>query len=140
MNYIMKAKFPHYYGDTVRWLFMIAAIGMLLMLPAVSNILNIPAVVSVIGILILGFAAGFTNPKQLWDAVVNAIISAGGFLMFETVAVWTYQQNFNTAQAERFFLANVGLGLVFLIAIYFSVKTLRGLLLSEDNHEPITKE
>lgn len=136
MNQSGQVKFPHYYGDTVRWLFMIAAIGMLLMLPAVNDIINIPAIVSVAGILILGFAAGFTNPKQLWDAGINTAISMIGFLLFETVAVWTYQQHLNTVQAEWFFMANIGLGLLFLLALYFSVKTLRGLLLKDENSEP----
>lgn len=136
MNQSMRAKFPHYYGDTVRWLFMIAAIVMLIMLPTINGILNIPTVVSVLGIMILGFAAGFTNPKQVWDAGINTGISAVGFLFFETIAVWSYQQSFNTVEGERFFLANIGLGLVFLIAIYFSVKTLRGLLLRGKDDEP----
>lgn len=117
----------HYYGDTVRFLFLIAAIVMLLMLPMFNEILNIPTIISVASILILGAAAGFTNPKQKWDATINVLVAAAGFLIFESTAVWTYQQQIDSIRAERFFMTNVGLGLLFLIAIYFSIKTLRGL-------------
>lgn len=118
---------------------MIAAIIMLLTLPTFKDLLNVPVTVSVAAILLLGFAAGFTNPKQTWDAGINATISTVGFLIFESAAVWTYQQHFNTDQAEKFFLTNIGLGLLFLIAIYFSVKTLRGLMLIDDAYNNIIK-
>jgi hypothetical protein len=123
---------PHYYGDTVRFLFLVAAVIMLLTLPMVSEVLNIPTVISVASILVLGAAAGLTNPKQVWDSAINVFISAAGFLIFETTAVWTYRQHIDTVSAERFFLANIGLGLIFMIALYFSVKTLRGLYNNSD--------
>jgi hypothetical protein len=131
MNQSAQIEYPHYYGDTVRWLFMIAAVGMLLILPAVNDLLNLPAIISVAGILVLAIASGFTNPRQQSVAWINTAIAAVGFLLFETVAVWAYQQHFNTVQAERFILANVGLGLLFLFALYFSVKTLRGIILKD---------
>lgn len=122
---ILPKKLSHYYGDTVRFLFLIAAVIMLVMLPTVSQILNIPIIISVVAILILGLAAGFTNPKQKLNALINVFISATGFLIFESTAVWTYQRGITTERLEYFFIANVALGIIFLLALYFSVKTFR---------------
>lgn len=127
----VKFSIPHYYGDTVRWLFMVAAIIMALTLPIVHTILNIPIIVSTFCILILGVAAGLTNPNQIWDAAINVIISMAGFLVFDTTAIWIYQQQINTDPLEKFFLASTALGLIFLAAVYFSIKTLRGLIIKE---------
>ncbi len=121
----LTKKPSHYYGDTVRFLFLIAGVIMLLMLPTVSQILNIPIVVSVVAILALGLAAGFTNPKQKLDALINVFISAAGFLIFESTAVWTYQNGITTDRLQFFFIASITLGLIFLLALYFSVKTFR---------------
>ncbi len=121
----LTKKPSHYYGDTVRFLFLIAGVIMLLMLPTVAQVLNIPIIVSVVAILALGLAAGFTNPKQKLDALINVFISAAGFLIFESTAVWTYQRGITTDRLQFFFIASITLGLIFLLALYFSVKTFR---------------
>jgi hypothetical protein len=123
----------HYYGDIVRMLFLAAAILMLVGLPAISNYVSIPTVFSVISMLILGLAAGLTNPKQKWDAGINTVIASVGFVVFETYAVIAFREHGGT---DKFFLSNLILGFIFLIAVYFSVKTLRGLLLKDNGHEP----
>jgi len=125
---------PHYYGDTVRLLFMIAGIIMLVTLPSFSKILNVPVIVSVASILILALSAGLTNPKQKWDATVNVVIASVGFLVFETFGVLAYGQGVISKQGEFFVITNIGLGLLFLVALYFGVKTLRGLYLKGENH------
>lgn len=122
----------HYYGDVVRILFMAAALVMLIGLPAIRNYIQIPTFFSVAAMLVLGFTAGLTNPKQIWEAGVNVVISLIGFLVFESYAVWAYQRYSAT---DKFFIANLVLGFIFLFATYFSVKTWRGLYLdrSESN-------
>ena len=129
---LFPKKLSHYYGDTVRFLFLIAGVIMLISLPTVSQILNIPIIISVIAILILGLAAGFTNPKQKLDALINVFISAAGFLIFESTAVWTFQKGITTQRLEYFFIANIILGLIFLLALYFSAKTLRAEIVSTE--------
>ena len=126
-------KFPHYYGDIVRVLFMAAAIVMLMSLPAVANFLNFPIWFSVVSILVLGLAAGLTNPKQIWEAGLNAGISVIAFIVFESYAVSTYMRYSAT---NRFFITNLTLGFIFLFAIYFSVKSLRGLWLEKWQKQP----
>lgn len=123
----------HYYGDIVRALFLLGALIMLMGLPAINNYLSVPTILSVIGVLILGLAAGITNPRQVWDAAINTAIAAAAFVVFESSAVNAFQ---NHGGSDKFFVANLGLGLIFLFATYFSVKTLRGALLKEKSNNP----
>jgi len=129
MNYEdYDAPVPHYYGDIVRLLFLASAVIMLVGLPGISNYLSIPTAVSVVAMLVLGLAAGLTNPKLLWESVINAVIASGGLVIFETYAVTAFRQH---GAADKFFISNMVLGFIFLFAVYFSVKTVRGLLLRD---------
>lgn len=116
----------HYYGDTVRVLFLLAALVMLVSLPVFADLTGLPSLMSVGAILALGLAAGFTNPTQLWDAGLNAGIAVIGTLVFEGYAVVLYQK-YNGPSG--FFFTNLVLGFIFFVAVYFSVKTVRGLIL-----------
>lgn len=118
----------HYYGDAVRKLFLAAALIMLIGLPLVNDYLTVRTALSVIGILILGLAAGLTNPKQILDGVLNASISTVGLVIFETEAVAAYHQY---GIGNILFLINLVLSFIFLLALYYSMKTLRGMLLTK---------
>lgn len=118
---------PHYYGDTVRALFLFGGSIMLLGLPILLNYIQIPSFFAVFGVLLISVAAGFTNPSQKWDAAINAIVSSTGFMVFGIYAISFYQKY---GLENKLFIANLFLGFVFLFAVYFSVKTLRGLLLN----------
>src|SRR3989344_4070183 len=112
MNYIVthgSEKIEHYYGDAVRMLFLVAAIIMLTSLPMFDQYINIPTVFSVLAILILGLAAGLTNPRQIWDAGINMGVSSAGFLVFMTYAV----NSFKRSTGRNFFPPNLDLGLPF---------------------------
>ena len=121
-----KKRYPHYYGNVVRVFFMVAALIMVFALPAIRTYLHIPTVFSVAAILGLTLAAGLTNPKVLWTAGLNSIISFVGFLIFETMAVTSY---LSYSASNKFFITNMSLGFIFLLAVYFSVKSWRGLYL-----------
>ncbi len=125
-------KFPHYYGDIVRALFLVAALIMLIELPALNRQIGVPVAVSVVSILVLGLAAGLTNPELIWDAGINMAISVLSFGVFETYAVIAFRENGGT---DTFFLTNLALGFVCLLAVYFSVKTLRGLMMGQRGHD-----
>jgi hypothetical protein len=118
---------PHYYGNVVRALFVAAALIMLVGLPALTAYLSVSTPISVVGMLVLGLSAGLTNPKQIWVAVVNACIAIVGFMVFESYAVSSYQIFGSTS---KFFITNLVLSFIFILAVYFSVKTLRGLWLN----------
>lgn len=118
-----QSRISHYYGDIVRLLFLVASGVMLVGLPAFVGYIHIPTIISVFAMLVLGCAAGFTNPSHPWGSVANVTISVIGFTVFESYAVVAY----NTAESFSFLAANLVLGFIFMAAIYFSVKTVRGI-------------
>lgn len=119
---VTSSKLSHYYGDIVRALFLCATAVMLLGLPTFVGYIQLPTMVSVFAMLVLGCAAGLTNPVQLWSAVLNVIISLCGFIVFESYAVIAYTQS----GSFSFLMANLVLGFIFMAAFYFSMKTARG--------------
>lgn len=137
MQGFKEINLNHYYGDIVRGIFLVSAAVMLVGLPAVSVYLHISPTLSVFTVLILGLAAGFTNPKMISSAIINVIISSIGFVVFESYTVRIYGQ---AGDGQKYMLANLVLGLMFLLSIYFSVKTLRALLLqkADEKEDPET--
>ncbi len=118
----------HYYGDAVRFLFMLAAIIMLITLPFLSGKLPVPIYFSILVILIIGVLAGITNPLQKWISVLNAVISIGALSAFEYFAV---KSLINNKVTTLYFITNQVLAFVFLFALYYSIKTLRALYLKQ---------
>ncbi|MDP2632729.1 MAG: hypothetical protein Q8P25_03325 [Candidatus Curtissbacteria bacterium] len=120
-------RFPHYYGDIVRFFFFLAGTILLLSLPLLRSLIPIPIYVSIFAILALVFVAGLTNPAQKWLSAVDVITSSVGFIVFEYYAVLT----FSSAEDFFFFLINQTLAALFLFAFYFATKTMRGFLVKE---------
>ncbi len=118
-----KKIMRHYYGDTVRSLFMFSAITMAILLPVVKPVLTMPTAVSIIAILLLGIFSGLTNPKQQWVIGFNSAIAIVGFLVFEYYGINAFVDG-----EEFFFVINQMLALIFLFAIYYNTKTLRVML------------
>lgn len=121
MNIINSSM--HYYGDTVRVFFVIGALVMIASLPFVAEYIEIPFLISILGILIVGVAAGITSPVLKWSSVLNVFISFYAVLEFEWYAVNWYMDN---GPQNLFFVVNQLLAINFLLALYFSVKTFRG--------------
>ncbi|MCL4419088.1 hypothetical protein M1146_03215 [Patescibacteria group bacterium] len=124
----------HYYGDIIRALFLIGAVVMLIMLPFSASMLPFPASFSILIILVLGFLAGFTNPAQEWINFLNVIASGAGAIAFEYAAATV---NFSSAHplVFIFFVINQTLAVVFFLALYYSIKTLRGIWLDKSKKE-----
>jgi hypothetical protein len=112
----------HYYGNFVRIIFIVGAVWMLVGLPTMTKVLNIPIGISIVGVVILGIAAGFTNPVKKSSLVINVIISVLYTIIFSYLAWYLYTHPI----LGGFFFANQIAGIVFLVATYFSVKSLRG--------------
>jgi hypothetical protein len=125
----MKYAFKHYYGDIVRYLFLAAGILMLLTLPMFQGFIGLPVIFSILAIAGLGIAAGLTNPQQFISAAVNFSFSVIGFVTFAYSSVASYQSMEST---DKFLLTNVILAAIFLFALYFSMKTLRAQMLTND--------
>ncbi len=117
----------HYYGDAVRRLFLLGAFLMTLTYPFFCSLVLGPNYMSILAIIILGVAAGITNPRQTWVAALDVVISILAVAAFEYHAVHAYQE---FSIQSYFFWTNQILTALFLVALYFSVKTMRGKLMS----------
>jgi hypothetical protein len=122
-----QQKSLHYYGDIVRDCFLVAALLMLIGLPWFVKYLTVPLPFSLLSIAVLALAAGLTNPVLYWSAIVNVVVSVAGFFVFEAGAVQAYV---HYSPESKFFAANQLLAVIFVLALYYSVKTLRGFFLN----------
>lgn len=123
-----SSNVAHYYGDEERVLFLLGGVLMLITLPFVHTIVPFSLYISVVTILILSAIAGMTNPQQRWVNMLNTCIALGGTGVFEYYAVTT-NWSILTLNTFIFFIANQLLAVIFLLASYFCVKTLRGIYL-----------
>ena len=116
----------HYHGDTVRILFVCGAVLML-----VSETFGASLPLSATGVIIfsvvLVIAAGITNPEQYWIHLINTALSILGALLFGPSAISHYRTGGSIADLS--FLSVEVLSVLFLVTIYFAVKTVRGLSL-----------
>ncbi len=120
----------HYYGDIVRRLFLAGGIIMLAALPFFRDYIPYPLMASIAAILIIGFFAGVIAPAQKWPIVLNAIISAIAFAVFEYHAVTAY------IEAKYWFsTVNQVLAAIFFAAFYYGIKSSRGLWIKDKNAE-----
>lgn len=114
---------PHYYGDYARKLFLGGAIVMLLSLPLERDILPTAFIAVTTAALLLTFLAGFTSPKKRLIIVVDTLVAALMFVIFEYAAVNNLSHGGDIWSFT--FIAQEILALNFLIALYFCSKTWR---------------
>lgn len=115
---------PHYYGNVVRSCFL--AIGLVLIVTILVDwqLVRLYLLVGVVGVLSLVVLAGLTNPRSPKLIFVEAIVSGIGFVFFEYVAIAAFQAT-NSFTEPVFFLRQL-LSILFLISLYYSVKSVRG--------------
>ena len=114
----------HYYGDTVRRLYVFSALIMIATLPFFTDRIPVPFFLSIIIIVLITLGAGFLAPRNKLAISFNLLISIGAVLVFEYYAVDAYKSHSYT---DLFFLANQTLAIIFLFASYYATKTLRSL-------------
>lgn len=117
---------PHYYGDPVRQLFLAAAALSVIAAPFFPNVLPFNTAQNVLFIIVLVVAAALTNPKKRWTAFVDAVIATYGVIVVESIAI----EEFGSSPWPLFFAREL-LAIAFLFALYFSVKTIRAMLLHQ---------
>jgi hypothetical protein len=102
---------------------------MVLSLAFVFNVLAIPLIIPIVSILFLVLAAGLTSPYRAASAILNIAVSVASLLIFEYYAVTSWQMAQKTGSGSYIFLfvINQILTILFLYAVYLSVKTWRGL-------------
>jgi hypothetical protein len=114
-------RIGHYYGDIVRKLFIAGALVMLASLPLVQLFVPLPVFLAILVILVVVLAAGFLAPTQKWTMIVDMCIAGASMLAFEDYAVQSYFDG-----RALFFVVNQALAIIFFVAFYYAVKTVRG--------------
>lgn len=112
------SQLPQYHGGTVRYLFLGSAILLLFNLPIAQP--GLPTPFSIIGIVVLVVAAGFTNRLRKSVVIVDALLAGIGFFITESIAVVLYR----SGEVGRLFLSNLILSILFLFALYFSIRSI----------------
>lgn len=120
-----RHKLWHYHGDEVRVIFVVAAVVLII---AQSTGADLPMTTTgaVGSAMLLVIAAGITNPLQKWIHWLNAALAIGGSLLFGTTAVNYYRTGMSTFSPS--FTYTEALALLSLVALYFTTRTIRGLL------------
>lgn len=116
----------HYHGDTVRTLFVVAAVVMLLA-ETTGALLPFSTLGTVSLAVILVVAAGITNPTQEWIHFINAALAIYGAISFGLYAIEQYRMT-HEILSPTYLYAEV-LALIFLTAVYYATKSVRGTLL-----------
>lgn len=111
----------HYYGDTVRALFVALAVVIGLAVP-LSPDLAAGTLVGVPAILALLVLAGLTNPHGKSVLVLNALASGAGVVLSQVFALGAYGQELFPLFA---FLELISV--LFMASLYFSVKNVRAM-------------
>ncbi|MES2668374.1 MAG: hypothetical protein V4644_01635 [Patescibacteria group bacterium] len=116
------ARMGHYHGDTVRILFVTAAVLIFAtkFVPGAPTFSFGPMMLLILTLVI---AAGITNPAQQWIHTVNLLLSIAGVVTFG----WLSFSRIETA-SELF--SGTGLvafiAVIFLATLYFATRTVRG--------------
>jgi len=121
---VLEQKKPHYHGDSVRMLFVIAA-GLIFLAELLDGNLPFPTTIAVIMVVVLVIAAGITNPVQVWIHWINLAFSILGILIFGGTALSRFKSD--APFSESFIIGC--LATVFLISLYLATRTMRGFLL-----------
>lgn len=125
-------KNPHYYGDTVRKLFLAGGVIALVFRPIYPDLIPLNSFLFIIAMLIIAIIAGMTNPEKYWTMISDLVIAGIAFIIFEYSAVSEY----TTVNNLTFlFLVQQSLGLIFFFALYYSSKTVRAMYLKKQSGE-----
>jgi hypothetical protein len=116
----------HYHGDTVRILFLISAIVMLIAETTGASLPLTTFSILTLAILLV-VAAGITNPAQTWIHYINIALAVFGTITFGLYAIREYQAT-GEFLTQTYIFAEV-LALILLVAVYYATKTVRGTLL-----------
>ena len=120
-----RRAIPHYHGDGVRVIFVVGAV-VLVIAQSTGAILPLTTGGTIIAAILLVIAAGITNPAQYWIHWMNAAIAVMGTLIFGTAAINHYRAGLNIFDSSFVYIETIAL--LSLFALYFTTRTIRGLL------------
>ena len=121
---MLGPSIPHYYGDVVRILMLCGAGLMLVGLPLGSPAAPLPVVI-IMAVIAVGFAA-LTNPWKQWVIIADVFACAAIAVWYELLAVSAYE-----IQVSVGFVVGEAIAILYLIAFYFALKTLRAMMLHQ---------
>ena len=124
-----RREVPHYHGDAVRALLVIAAI-LIVVSAFMLGASPLGGVAAVLAAIILVIVAGVTNPVQLWIHWVGAALAALGALFFGSTALGSYRTGGIVSDPVAF-IFTMALAIICLIALYLATRTIRGMMLRE---------
>lgn len=116
-------RHPHYYGELVRkHLFFV---GFVIMVAALidSELRNFYIFVGLFGVVGLTILAGLTSPQKRSIMLIDVLVSASMFIIFEYFAINAYIQ-YESFTYNVFFFRQL-IAVVYLVALYYSTKTMR---------------
>lgn len=119
------ASVYHYHGGIVRKLFLAGVLFMFVALPLFFDLIPYPIHTTIIAVIVLIVAAGLTNPQKILSVVFDVLIALIALVTFEYYSIYTAR---TIPEQELFFFTNLVLVIIFLFALYFGVKTLRGMI------------
>ncbi len=124
-----KRGIPHYYGDIVRKYLLFAGAMLLVAVLIDKELLSFYLFIGIFGVLVFTVLAALMSPKVTSAIFTNAIISALMFLIFEYFAIGAYLKS--QTFLDSIFILRQAIAVAFLVALYFSTKTLRGMASEE---------
>ncbi len=121
---VRSPEIKHYHGDLVRLFFMGASMLMLVMQFTGDGLFTTPAAL-ILFVAVLVIAAGITSPVQRTIHWINLGLSLLGLVIFGTLATQRLHSlgGFFTHDGIAGIIA-----LMFLCALYFSTRTVRGFM------------
>jgi len=117
---------PHYYGDLVRDFLLGAAVLMLLAAPFYADNLRAEFPFEVIAAIIFVGLAAMTNPWKKSIIVADAVAAGIVTVVYQIWALNGYSTASNTA-----FVFREAVSIISIFAFYFSVKTVRAMVLHQ---------
>lgn len=120
-----KHRVLHYHGDEMRVIFFVGAI-VLIVAQSTGADLPLSTIGAVTAAVMLVIAAGITNPDHFWIHWFNAFLAVVGVLVFGTSAVGHYRAGMSVLDPS--FTYTEALSLLSLFALYFTTRTIRGIL------------
>lgn len=118
-----RRNVPHYHGDSVRVIFVVSAI-VLIVAQSTGAELPLTTTEAVVSAVALVVAAGITNHALFLIHWVNAILSVTGTILFGTNAVEYYRAGISASNVSFVYIE--ALTLLSLLALYFAIRTVRG--------------
>lgn len=112
-----------YYGHTVRNLFLVAGVIMLLVLPYINQgFLSPMKAGTIIGIIFVGICAGLTTSSAYWVFILDLIVAGCALLICEGYAM---AAGAAAGRVTPSVIITQFLAVLFFCAFYFSIKTIR---------------